>query len=532
MQENRSFDSYFGTFPGANGIPAGTCVPLDPANPGRGCITPFHDRHDVNAGGPHSYPDAAGDIDVVSGLALMDGFAHQQTTGGSTCNVASGNAEGPRCTNMRDGVSRHDAVGYHTDAEIPNYWSYARSFVLQDNLFEGDRGWSPDSHLEMVSEWSARCADPLTLSTCVSNHLPATGLAQKAPVYPWVSLFQLMDINSVSWKYYLANGTEPDCDDGEMTCDPQKQISSVLSFWNPLPGFAWVRSRGANYVATHNPDVNQFLVDLKQGTLPQVSWLVPSSAFSEHPPSGVTAGMEYVTSLVNAVMASPYWQSTAIFISWDDWGGFYDHVPPPVVDYNSDGSQVQGYGLRVPGLMISPYARAGMIDHALLSFDSYAVLIEKLFMNGAHLDPVAMGQPDNRPTVRDAITSATYPDGSIAQVGDLLDEFDFTQAPLPTLVLSTHIPTGIMAACGGPSKAPERCTKSSVQISWKPVEYGQVAGPFTYGVLRDGVLVQTSPNPLYVDTAPGTGTHYYTAYSIDASGVQSPASAAAEADVP
>jgi phospholipase C len=536
MQENRSFDTYFGSYPGANGIPAGTCVPLDPAKPSQGCLAPFHDRHDINAGGPHLYSSAQGDLDDGVTSAKMDGFIYQQAYGQVSCNstvVPKGIQ--PQCAGTRDGVSRHDVVGYHTADEIPNYWAYAQNFVLQDELFEGDRGWSLDAHLEMTSEWSAICAKVPTLASCKTSHGPRPPSSTK-PVYPWVNLFQLMDINGVSWRYYLATGTEPDCEDGEMTCEPQAQKGSILSVWNPAPGFAWVQQQGKSYLAEHNPDVDQFILDVRNGTLPKVSWVIPTEPLSEHPPSGVTAGMEYVTSLVNAVMQSPYWNNTAIYIAWDDWGGFYDHVPPPIVDYNDPRTEVQGYGIRVPGLMVSAYAKKGLIDHSVLSFDSYAVLIEQLFMNGTHLDPVAMGQPDSRPTIRDELTSAVYPDGSTTPLGSLLNEFDFTQQPLPPLVLSTHIPTGIVASCGSTEKnAPENCSsKDRVTVKWLPIATGEVPGPFTYNLVRDGnaTPICTTTKTSCVDSTAASGAHFYTVYSVDASKVASPPSAAAEADIP
>ena len=123
-----------------------------------------------------------------------------------------------------------------------------------------------------------------------------------------------------------------------------------------------------------------------------MSWIFPTSATSEHPTSESTirTGMAYVTRLMNAAMQGPDWDSTAIFLTWDDWGGFYDHVVPPRVDGN-------GYGLRVPGLVISPWARAGAIDHTQLSFDSYLRLIEDRFVGGQRLDPKTDGRPDAAP---------------------------------------------------------------------------------------------------------------------------------------
>jgi phospholipase C len=124
-------------------------------------------------------------------------------------------------------------------------------------------------------------------------------------------------------------------------------------------------------------------------------------------------------------MQGPEWNSSAIFVSWDDWGGFYDHVIPPVVDAN-------GYGLRVPGLLISPWAKRGYIDHQTLSFDAYLKLIEDIFLNGQRLDPATDGRPDPRPIVRE----------NVPILGDLLKEFDFSQRPLPPLVLSPNPPPG------------------------------------------------------------------------------------------
>ena len=127
--------------------------------------------------------------------------------------------------------------------------------------------------------------------------------------------------------------------------------------------------------------------------------------------------MAYVTRLVNAAMQSPNWDSTAIFLTWDDWGGFYDHVVPPQVDG-------MGYGLRVPGLVISPYAKQGYIDHSTLSFDSYLRLIEDRFLGGQRLDPASDGRPDSRPVVRED------------RAADVTKAFDFSQSPRGPVILN------------------------------------------------------------------------------------------------
>ena len=528
MQENRSFDHYFGTFPGAEGIPSGTCVPLDPAHPETGCVAPFHDPLDVNAGGPHGSIDGQNDLDDGITHAAQDGYILSQTHAG----VGSGcrkNPNNPLCAGTIDGVLRHDAVGYHTAEDIPNYWSYAHQFVLQDHMFEGVRSWSLPSHLDLTSEWVASCSDERNAMSCTTASTLLTPLPTTQ--YPWSNLFQLLDQHQVDWKYYLSSGDEPDCEDGDMTCAPHVQTPAVPSIWNPVPFFSYVKDQGPDYLAQHVPDVDQFLADIKNKQLPAVSWIIPSGVYSEHPPSGVTIGMEYVTSLVNAVMSSQYWEDTAIFLTWDDWGGFYDHVVPPNVDTNTSSTPIDGYGIRVPGLLISARARPGLVDHGVYSFDSYATFIEDVFMHGARLDPAKLGNPDNRPTIRDALKQVRYLDGHVELVGDLTDEFDFDRKPLPPLVLSTHIPTGIKVACK--QNASTVCGTPLVTVSWNAVTGPDVAGPFTYSIQRDGTdLPQCMGEGTSCTDSPTSGTHYYRAYSTDSKGNKSPLSAAAQAVQP
>ena len=223
----------------------------------------------------------------------------------------------------------------------------------------------------------------------------------------------------VSWGYYIVAGTEPDCEnDSAIACAPVKQNAKTPGIWNVLPYFDTVRQDGqlGNIQA-----VQKFYAAAKSGTLPAVSWVVPSGEVSEHPPAPISYGQSYVTSLVNAVMSGPDWSSTAIFLAWDDWGGFYDHVVPPVVDEN-------GYGLRVPAMVISPYAKSGYIDHQVLSFDAYDKFIEDDFLHGQRLDPATDGRPDPRPTVRE----------NVAILGNLINDFDFNQAPRPAVLLPVH----------------------------------------------------------------------------------------------
>ena len=319
-----------------------------------------------------------------------------------------------------------DVMGYHDWHEIPNYWTYARQFVLQDHMFEPSIGWSAVSHLYLVSNWSALCTTDNDPTSCTNNitstqflqdFIPPVPTNQPRPIYAWTDLTYLLHKNGVSWGYYVADGTQPDCADGAALCTPPLQQAGTLSIWNPLPFFDTVQQDGE---AGNIRPLTTFLTAAQNGTLPAVSWVVPNSAQSEHPPASVSNGQAYVTGLVNALMQGPAWSSTAIFLAWDDWGGFYDHKVPPSVDQN-------GYGFRVPGLVISPYAKQGYIDHQVLSFDAYTKFIEDAFLGGQRLNPASDGRPDPRPDVRE----------TAAQLGDLNQDFDFTQSPRPPLLLPT-----------------------------------------------------------------------------------------------
>jgi phospholipase C len=456
MQENRSFDSYFGTFPGADGIPMnGTAPTVCAPDPATGaCVTPYVDHADVNGGGPHSAPNAVADVDG----GRMDGFIGQSESGRKGCLDPTD----PACTNS----ATPDVMGYHTESDIPNYWSYAKDFVLQDHMFEPNASWSLPAHLFLVSEWSAYCTEQGNPSSCTNAlqtrpaerpaNAPAYygGLAgvkggggnprrrstkkqPGQPDYAWTDLTYLLHKDHVSWGYYVVSGTEPDCENpAAETCAPVRQSGNTPGIWNPLPWFDTVQ---ADHQLGNIRDVGAFYA-AAAGTLPAVAWVVPSGEVSEHPPAPVSFGQSYVTSLVNAVMRSPDWDSTAIFLAWDDWGGFYDHVVPPAVDQN-------GYGLRVPGIVISPYAKRGYVDHQTLSFDAYDKFIEDDFLGGKRLDPATDGRPDPRPDVRE--------DEKV--LGNLTADFDFSQHPRAPLLLPVH-PATTLTGTPNPSRLPAAAT--------------------------------------------------------------------------
>ena len=235
------------------------------------------------------------------------------------------------------------------------------------------------------------------------------------PNYAWTDLTYLLHQQHVSWAYYVFAGSEPDCANDGADCSPRPQRAKTPGIWNPLPFFDTVKRDGE---LNNVQDLSNFYKAAAAGTLPAVSWICPNGVHSEHPPALVSVGQSYVTGLIDAIMKGPDWNSTAIFVAWDDWGGFYDHVMPPAVDEN-------GYGLRVPALVISPYAKQHFIDHQTLSFDAYVKFIEDDFLAGRRIDPKSDGRPDSRPYVRE----------NAAQLGDLRADFDFTQTPRPPLIL-------------------------------------------------------------------------------------------------
>jgi phospholipase C len=347
----------------------------------------------------------------------MDGFIGQAQKGRKGC----AQVNSPLCTSS----TAIDVMGWHDAREIPNYWTYAQDFVLQDHMFEPTASWSLPSHLFTVSAWSANCSETGVASSCANNIVGPVSIAAAQPGksdYAWTDVTYLLHKYNVSWAYYLSAGTEPDCEDDNEVCTQKPQKANVPGIWNPLPNFTDVRQDGQ---LGNIQDVSQFFTAARNGMLPDVSWVVPDNKVSEHPPALVNVGESYVTTLINAVMQSSDWSSTAIFLTWDDWGGFYDSVVPPTVDQN-------GYGLRVPGLVISPYAKRGYIDHQTLSFDAYLKFIEDDFLGGQRLDPKTDGRPDPRPDVRE--------DASI--LGNLLSDFDFNQPPRPPVLLPANPPPG------------------------------------------------------------------------------------------
>ena len=413
VQENRSFDSYFGTYPGADGIPMKHGVPTTCSwNPTtHQCQRPYYDTSVINSGGPHNVPNSKADING----GQMNGFVGQAVNAHkATCGKA---VLDPSCTIK---VRRPDVMGYHDYHQIPNYWSYARHYVLQDHFFADDDGWSEPNHEAMVSGWSALCTSTTDPMSCRSSADKTGQVVRRRgqPAYPWTDLTWLLYHQGVSWAYYISSGKQPDCNTGIMGCDFLPQSAHTPSIWNPLPRFTDVRQ---THQVNHIQDTKLLFKAARTGRLPAVSWVIPNYAQSEHPPASIARGQAWVTKVINAVMRSKDWKSSAIFLTWDDWGGFYDHVKPPTVDS-------LGYGLRVPGLVISPYARKGFIDHQVLSPDAYLKFIEDDFLGGQRINPKTDGRPDSRPNVRE----------NQPILGNVRADFNFHQHPRPPMLLKLH----------------------------------------------------------------------------------------------
>jgi phospholipase C len=281
--------------------------------------------------------------------------------------------------------------------------------------------------LALTSGWSAVCQSQNPMS-CKSSPSPRRPTSGDPTPYAWTDLTWLLHKNNVSWGYYLDHGTQSSSNRG-----------GVPQIWSVLPGFSDVHQDGQ----TGNiRSLTSFMAQAKAGTLPQVSWIVPNVQDSEHPPAKVSTGQAFVTRIINAVMSSSDWKSSAIFLAWDDWSGMYDNVAPPTADS-------LGYGIRVPGLVISPYAKRGLIDSQTLSFDAYLRFIEDDFLGGARLDPATDGRPDSRPDVRE----------NLSMLGNLTKDFNFSQAPLPPLILdpcpsNTTLTPRPKPGCNGQVKLP------------------------------------------------------------------------------
>ena len=383
IKENRTFDTLFGTFPGADGATQGHACDGETMTLAR--------ARDRTPDLPHSFAD---------GITVIDG-------GKMDCFEPGGYVQ-------------------YTQKQIPNYWAYARHFVLADRFFSSEYGPTCVEHFTTFAAQSDRFVDCARPGQFGVEHREYCD-----------------DPFETAWAFPLLTGTEKQqvfaAEAGGVTgatqvktfyrlrwpCSnvrvlPDELIAKGISWRDYESDTDWIQPLREVRHVRFSPEYRnvvpngRFLVDLKDGTLPRVSWLKPPIALSDHPPESICAGENWTVHVIDKIMRSPYWSSTAIILTWDDYGGFYDHVSPPHVDD-------YGFGPRVPAIVISPWAKRGVIDHDTMEFASVLKLIETLY----GLKPL---------TARDANTS------------DMLSAFDFTQKPQPKLVLPQR-------TCPAPTKA-------------------------------------------------------------------------------
>ena len=258
-------------------------------------------------------------------------------------------------------------------------------------MFEPVKSWSLPDHLYLVSGLVGQVPEPLAHELRQRHRRAVRGRPVRAGRPAGADHRQDVDRPGLD-RHHLAAAT-PTTSAGRTTCRRARSPTATTIRRDLRPGqaerhdtgdlepAAAVRRRAAGPPAAATSGPSR-LPAARPGRAPcRRSAGSPRPApNSEHPPASVHRGQAYVTAIINAAMKSPDWNSTAIFLSWDDWGGFYDHVVPPAVDQN-------GYGLRVPGIVISPYAKRGFIDHQTLSSDAYLKFIEDDFLGGARLNP-------------------------------------------------------------------------------------------------------------------------------------------------
>ncbi len=364
IKENRTFDQYFGTFPGADGATSGKIS--------NGKTIPLMHAYDVapyDLG--HSWRDA---------VIAMDGGRMSKFD-----QLAGGQVDGYMLPYTQ-----------FLESDIPNYFTYARNFVLADRMFSSLAGPSFPNHFYTVAAQSGGVLDNPHASNgnwgCDSDENQTVPVQKEdgrittePPCFDFQTLADSMEAAHISWKYYAP---------------PKGQYGYQFS---TLDAIRHIRN-GPLWNERVMSD-NQFASDALNGHLPAVSWLSTGGA-NEHPPLSTCKGENWTVRQLNAVMQGPDWNSTVVFLTWDDFGGFYDHVPPPAVD-------TYGLGPRVPLLIISPYAKKGYVSHTQYEFSSFLKFAEHRF---------------NLPALTKRDTEAN----------DMLDSFDFDKEPQPALILQEH----------------------------------------------------------------------------------------------
>jgi phospholipase C len=356
IQENRTFNDFFATYPGADGTTSGTAEPS--SNCGikhektiklkmRNLVTRLHGNlQDL----PHSYNG----YNIARDGGAMDGF--------DLLNFGNGL---PECTYPYQ---------YTDPAEIKPYWEMAKQYTLAEHMFTTQGSSSFTAHQDLIAGDAAinrkesfidlpSCSGTKCIWGCDAPKGTHTSLITKDDVYEkaegpfpcvnYPTLRNRLDSKGVTWRYYVP----------PMCC---KIYGKLLSAFDVIKAVRY----GSEWTDGHisSPQTNIF-DDITNGQLPNMSWVIPDENDSDHPGLASDSGPSWVASVVNAIGESSYWNSTAIVIVWDDWGGFYDNLAPPQFGFG-------GLGFRVPAIVVSPYAKPGNISTTQYEFGSILKYIE------------------------------------------------------------------------------------------------------------------------------------------------------------
>jgi len=325
MQGSHSFDNYFGTYPGADGIPRGVCQKINlKVETTKGCVTPFHIS-------PTSAP-----VDLDHGPAVQK------------YQYDDGKMDGFVAAYRRTGQDGTGAMGYYDGRELPYYWNLADSYVLFDRFFASTRAGTRESYLYWVAGTAPSSPEGALRNSVGYDALP--------------TIFDRLTARGIAAKFYVENYNP-------LLAEPTSGSRSRTSQLVKVPLLSMSRFRTDPALSNTVVDLSQYYRDLRDGTLPAVSYVVMTGS-SENPPSRVDIGQEAVRKMTSALMRSPYWATSAFMLTYDGWGGWYDHVAPPRVD-------AQGYGFRVPALLVSPYAKRGFVDHTVLDYTAILRFIEQ-----------------------------------------------------------------------------------------------------------------------------------------------------------
>jgi phospholipase C len=321
MQQNHTFDNYFGTYPGANGFPEDVCVPVSLLHDKAACVAPYKITNEP-----------------ISDLSHSDAIFAKQFQNGKM----NGFVDTLNNLNQNGTLS----MGHYDGQDIPYYWNLADEYVLFDNYFSSAHTGSITNRMFWVSGKAG----------AEYNRIPEGGFGNIP------TIFDKLQERGISWKFYIRNY------DPTLNYRKLKELDFLPPQIQWMPLLSFDRFLDNPELSSRIVNLNEYYTDLENGTLPAVSYVLLLGA-TEHPISDPGLGEKATQTMIQALMQSDSWKSSAFFLTYDDWGGWYDHVPPPQIDE-------RGYGFRVPSLLVSPYARKGYIDHTLLDHTSILKFIE------------------------------------------------------------------------------------------------------------------------------------------------------------